>query len=299
MSSPLRITIPTVLALSAGALVAAFGCGGIGVTSDSAFAGPYSDGLPPDPGEDGGGTPKYLTDAGAAADAANTGFLSNPLCLHRTGTCDPDLSNVPTATNPTTATEQCGGEQSDAAPDAKVEYACHVTKTANGAVAPTCTASGASAGACGTSAICKAGFECIGAQAGECRRYCCDSAACDPATFCDVQAIVSTDVIVPVCMPIVNCELLSAASPCRDTQQCGIVDQTKGTTSCIDVGPRKEGEECETDHCDRGLVCLGTTGSRKCFQLCQTNDTSSCTMGQRCLTNSVVFKGADVGICGQ
>jgi hypothetical protein len=290
-------SIPNLVALAAGALLVAAGCGGLGLSSASSFSA-GGDSLPGvgEPYEDAGGPPTYLTEAGASADAGNpTNLKGNPLCVTPTiGACSPQLDNSGQQKEAGTADDQChtlldqdGGET----------YACHVTKQANGTVAPTCTPAGSSTAECSTQATCKAGYECVGAQIGTCRRYCCDPTACDPSSFCDVQSIVALDVRVPVCTPIQSCDLFGA---CRDaSQQCGIVDQTKGTTSCLDIGPRTEGEECETDHCAKDLVCLGNLGSRKCFQLCDTKNASSCAIGMRCLTNSVTFKSADVGICGQ
>jgi hypothetical protein len=141
----------------------------------------------------------------------------------------------------------------------------------------------------------------VGSDTGACRRYCCNHDACDSASFCDVQRIFKTsDVKVPVCMPIAQCKLLSDSCP---DQTCSVVDEQRGVTSCVDIGPRGVGDECETDHCAKELVCLGTIGARKCFKLCDMTGatTYQCPAGQECRANTVIFPGPDVniGICRQ
>jgi hypothetical protein len=203
--------------------------------------------------------------------------------------CNPQLDNADKDGGATTD-QQCHKVLDGA------DSACHVTVD-NGIATPTCTPGGTSMGACTDQTACRAGYECTGHQDSMCRRYCCDPTACDSSSFCDVQPIVAHDVLVPVCMPIAPCDLL--ADTCSQGQQCGIVDQTKGVTSCVDLGEGNEGDQCESQHCAQGLACLGTLGSRKCFQLCDTRSADSCPMGQHCLTNSVTFHASAIGICGQ
>jgi hypothetical protein len=293
----LRSTIAIALAFAAtSALAAAFGCGGIGVLS-----------------EGGGNDGVYSNQPTAAFDASSLGttydaiaqisdgsipeFRGNPLCLVPLSGkyCNPQLDNM--ARDAETANEKCRsleGDQGDGGGDGG-SYACHVGKK-NGLPQPVCMAEGDSQDTCKAPIDCRAGLECVGGQTGACRHYCCDADACDANTFCDVQKVFGGDAIVPVCMPIAPCELFAAGCP---GQTCGIVEQDKGLTSCIDIGPRQAGEECEDAHCAAGLVCLGSVGSRKCLALCETKATGdhSCPMGQQCKTNGVTFHDANVGVC--
>jgi hypothetical protein len=243
-------------------------------------------------GEDGS---QQRVDAGGAPPVG-----ANPLCLVSAAahTCDPQDKNDATDGG-STATAKCAaildsnGDGGDAGP-----YACHLAKV-DGRVQPTCYPEGQSRDSCVSQASCAAGYECAGDGTGTCRRYCCDHDACDSASFCDVQPIFqASDVKVPVCMPIGKCELLQDS--CKD-QTCSVVDQTRGVTSCVDIGPRGVGDECETDHCQKNLVCLGTIGARKCFKLCDMSGATAyeCPAGQRCQTNTVTFKAPNIGICDQ
>jgi hypothetical protein len=232
-------------------------------------------------------------DAGAAPNG-------NTLCRASAAshTCNPQNQNEPTDGG-TTANTECltlldlnRGDAGDAG-----QFACHVSMM-NSQVTTVCLPEGTSRDSCIAQASCQAGYECVGDQTGACRRYCCDPNACDSGWFCDVQPLFEATVVrVPVCMRVTTCQLL-LPDQCPG-QTCAVVDQSKGTTSCVDIGPREVGEECETDHCAEGLVCLGRIGQRTCFKLCDTSGASvyQCPMGQRCKTNAVTFKSANVGIC--
>jgi hypothetical protein len=146
---------------------------------------------------------------------------------------------------------------------------------------------------------CAAGFECIGS--GQCAHYCCQSQTCDDARgtyFCDIQPMIGGGPYakVPVCMKRSDCKLLMKGS-CQDNQTCAVVREHDGYTSCVDVGPRKVGEECDTDHCAAGLVCLGMTGHRSCYQLCHTDVTTECPPMQKCTGSAPVFTDPTIGIC--
>jgi hypothetical protein len=101
--------------------------------------------------------------------------------------------------------------------------------------------------------------------------------------------------------PASGCQLLDP-SACPATETCAVVRDT-GTTSCIAVGAAKAGDECETDHCGAGLVCLGTTGARRCYQLCHTANTSTsgneCAATQQCKGGLPLFPDPSVGFCEQ
>jgi len=312
-----RIAALAVLVLAPLGAAAAAGCGGLGVSSTAAFsAGGDSNGA--GVGEDGGASPAPGF-GGGGVDAGTTTptvtFKSNPLCAAKpSGTCDPQLDNTGAAGE--TATAVClalldagasapDGEAPDAGPSPMPHYACHVARNPNGGVAPVCLPEGKMVGTCTESAQCTAGHECVGDGTNvdaQCRRYCCESNACDATTFCDVQPIIgTTGTMVPVCMPLASCELLSLSPTQCPNQQCGIALDGKELEikTCLDVGPRMVGEDCETDHCAKDLTCLGAPGARKCFQLCDTNKGTvhGCPMGQMCQSSGTTFKGGSVGIC--
>ncbi len=295
----------TALVLAAASAGAALGCNALSLSASSFGDSPGlggdssaqdgSAGLGPNLG----GLDGSATDAGAASP-----YKNNPLCFAKASntTCDPQEDN----TAKDGGTDQVcrsllakdAGSNADAGHDAVSSYACHVQRTTDGGAAAVCLPEGDSKEVCLAQSACFAGHECVGGDKGHCRRYCCKPNVCEPTSFCDVQQIFQSDVMVPVCMPVRLCELLGPGS-CPG-QTCGIVDEAKGLTSCLDVGPRGEGDECETDHCGKDLACLGTLGSRKCFKLCDTTGLTAyqCPSNQRCLTNGVTFQGANVGVCG-
>jgi hypothetical protein len=281
------------------------GCG-ISVASSDAFGEandvPQTGGAGAD-ASGGGANASGGFDAGPRADAAAVPAYPNgdPLCRVAVGlnpTCNPQDDNK-TADGGSNATQQClslldvdGGDAGS--------YACHVTKVNGGEVRPMCLPEGQSHESCVQQSSCSAGYECVGQQTGACHRYCCNHEACDSMSFCDVQSIFGAgDIKVPVCMPMSPCKLL--ADGCGP-QTCSVVDEQRGATSCVDIGPRVVGQECETDHCAKDLVCLGTIGARKCFKLCDMSGASmyQCPPGEQCKANSVIFPGPDgIGICRQ
>jgi hypothetical protein len=306
-----RIAALSVLVLASVGASSAAGCGGLGVSSSAAFAsGTDSNGGAT--GEDGGAAPPSSlggSSSGGSADAGTTRptYKSNPLCaVGYQGTCDPQSDNSVDCLSLLDA----GAAAEDAAsPDASAtpapHYACHVARDPNGGVAPVCMPEGNQTGVCTQSAQCMAGHECVGDGSNvdaQCRRYCCKSDACDVTSFCDVQPIVGlTGTMVPVCMPVATCELLSVGPTQCPGQQCGIALDGKDLEikTCLDIGPRGVGDDCETDHCAKDLTCLGAPGARKCFALCDTSKgtTHGCPMGQSCQSSGTTFKGGSVGIC--
>jgi hypothetical protein len=316
-----RKTLLPVLALIAASAAAAVGCGGLGVSSSSVLGDGTTNGATPleDAGA-GGPFAAPSADAGTSTKPVD-GFKSNPLCAALTsGTCDPQRTNVADA-GPTTTADCIGLLKIDAgAPDAhgndggapppppSTQYACHVAHNPSGpGVAPVCVPEGTTVGTCTESAQCHAGYECTGDGANldaQCRRYCCEVDACDLKSFCDVQPIVaSSGIMVPVCMPLAACDLLSQSTYQCPGQQCGIALDAKGLElkTCLDIGPRGVGDDCETDHCAKDLACLGVPGARKCFQLCDTTKGATgygCPMGETCRASGTTFKGGSVGICG-
>jgi hypothetical protein len=312
-----RIAALSVLVLAPlGAAVAA-GCGGLGVSSASAFGAGEDSNAGGTTTEDAGvaAPPSAFDTPDAGAGAGPSGLIGNPLCATKSSlTCNPQRDNLGTTG---TTTEDCllllPKVDADAAPDGQADagvapgpgYACHVALSPSGGVAPVCMPEGTATGTCTASAQCMAGHECVGDGTNldaQCRHYCCEPDACDVTTFCDVQPIVgTTGTMVPVCMPLANCELLSVNPTQCLGGQCGIALDGKALeiTTCLDIGPRGVGEDCETDHCAKDLSCLGAPGARKCFQLCDNSGGSKhlCPMGQTCQSSGTTFKGGSVGIC--
>jgi hypothetical protein len=233
---------------------------------------------------------------GTADAESPAGYVGSPLCNASSSTgCYPD---DPASAQTCNLAVDAGVDGASA--DAGTPYACHVTPSAtNAQVGQVCTAAGAGqdGDACTHGGDCAAGFECVGE--GTCRHYCCDPTACSTRTFCDIQTILDApipDTRVPVCMPVSPCTLLDdAACPLNET--CAVVKPSDGTTSCVPVGLKLVGQECETDHCAADLVCLGPLGSRTCYQLCETSAPSVCQTAQTCVGSAPEFQDPNVGIC--
>lgn len=264
-----------------------------GNAADNSDAGTYDAGTTDDRMTTGG------ADSGAGApDGAGAAFEGSPLCNYsKPHGCLPDVPPTMSDCNVSDA----GADSSDAG--AAAPLACRVGfDTTLAAPAPACVRAGYGhdGDACQTGADCAAGFECVGA--GECRHYCCEESTCDAFakdTFCDVQAMKAPPVAganVPACMPVRSCKLLMPGY-CADGETCAVVRPSDGTTSCVAIGPAKVGDNCDETHCGDGLVCLGTVGSRSCFQLCRTSVSSDCPSGQTCKSGAPLFQDPSVGIC--
>jgi hypothetical protein len=117
--------------------------------------------------------------------------------------------------------------------------------------------------------------------------------------FCDIQPTTqASGVEVPVCMPIhpaSGCTLLDPTA-CPATETCAVV-RDDGSTSCVAIGGAKAKEQCDTQHCAANLVCLGTPGSRTCFQLCLTATAEGCSANQQCQGGLPLFPDPTYGIC--
>jgi hypothetical protein len=181
--------------------------------------------------------------------------------------------------------------------------ACHVQRANNDAgVQPVCTSAGATTDgtACGGPTDCAAGYECVGD--GKCQRYCCTGDCTHSDQFCDIQPIATDPALkVPVCMPLHGCGLLdSDGGACPANQTCAVVRFDSGATSCVAIGPRQSGEECNTANCARGLTCLGAPAEKTCFILCHTGPrTAECasTPKQMCKGGIPLFPVPGIGIC--
>jgi len=242
-------------------------------------------------------TPSAGSSAGDAV--AATPYEGSPLCnASRSTACYPD--------DPTTSLfcklAPDGGPYSATSGYDDAVLACHVQSSASGAAAqPICTPAGAgtSGSACLGAADCAAGFECIGS--GTCQHYCCRGEdACDTNQFCDIQPTAAPpQTKVPVCMPVrppTGCQLLNATS-CSVGQTCAVV-RLNGATSCVAIGSASVGDPCYEEHCGRGMVCLGSSAQRRCYQLCQTAvPADTCTAKQTCKGGLPLFPSPEFGVC--
>jgi hypothetical protein len=253
-----------------------------------------------DGGAEGGQNPTGSSDASPDV-ALAPGVPGSPLCNALPNACYPD--------DPVTAKE-CGvapdgGQFSGQAGYGDTILACRVQASADssGGVQPVCAPAGnAGDGSwCKSSAECATTYDCVGA--GTCQRYCCrGNTECLADQFCDIQATAAANSVkIPVCMPVhpaTGCQLLDVEA-CPATETCAVVREN-GATSCVAVGNAKANDGCETDHCAAGLVCLGTPGSRQCYQLCHTANAASgaeCSSPQQCQGGLPLFPDPSVGIC--
>ena len=229
-----------------------------------------------------------FADAGAP-DAANLApaFRGSPLCnASETRGCFPD--------DPKT----CGA--SDAGTDGgPLTCRVHHDSTTNAPLAACATAgNGGNGEACARGADCAPGFECVGTP-GQCRHYCCSEATCqaEPGQFCDIQQTAEVgNTLVPVCMPIQSCKLLTPGY-CPDGNTCSVVAVPAGTTSCVGTGNAVAGAACDEEHCGSGLVCLGEVGARQCYSLCHTDNPIECPTADKCRTGGAGFPDPLYGIC--
>jgi hypothetical protein len=272
---------------------------GCGSSSSSPSTGQTNHVIPPPPDgdEDGGIAPVPL-------DGSVRIVVGSPLCNATfASVCYPDF--------PTNA-KSCGlapdgGAFNVSGGNDDAPLACHVQRADNAAgVAPTCTPRGmqtdTSPGGCTQPSDCRETYECVGS--GTCRSYCCDGQCPDPTEFCDIQPTVADPTLhVPVCMPIRSCGLLDQASDagsCNSRSQTCAVVRENGATGCVAIGRKQAGEECDTEHCGRGLVCLGPSGQRRCYILCHTGPGSTecaSTARQTCLRSAPLFPVPGIGIC--
>jgi hypothetical protein len=183
------------------------------------------------------------------------------------------------------------------------QAACHVQRANNDAgVQPVCTPSGAGTDgmACSQPTDCAPGYECV--LDGRCQPYCCKGECAHSNLFCDIQPIAAdTALKVPVCMPIQSCGLLdSDGGSCPTGETCAVVRADTGATSCVAIGPRQAGEDCNTANCARGLTCLGAPGGKTCYILCHTGPRAAecaSTPKQTCKGGIPLFPVPGVGIC--
>lgn len=231
----------------------------------------------------------YSTDR-TTPEQAGLSYRGSPLCRREASSCNPDSTNNRIDDGP------CASLVNE-------PLGCRVGSSGN-EIKPLClpTGSGVEGSACSTGEDCAAGFDCVaGPDGAMCRRYCCLGSCASHVsqngskTFCDIQKLAALpDVKVPVCMPIKACELMTPGE-CAAHETCSIVTES-GETGCVTNGNARAGESCDEEQCSAGLVCIGQPGSRKCYQLCRMDQSSSCGQEQVCKT-SVLFKDMSFGIC--
>jgi hypothetical protein len=231
-----------------------------------------------------------------AATAVAPADQGSPLCNASpyVGGCYPDL--------PTTA-QACGYDLSEGGASTTPALAidtplgCYVQMTPDAGLEPTCAPAGpgVDGASCSEGTDCAPGLECVGQ--GTCRHYCCaGNTACDLDEFCDIQPTTQNPgTMVPVCMPQTPCALLEEGA-CPSGEACQVVREN-GATSCVTVGPAHVGDDCDTDHCAAGLVCIGATGARRCYTLCHTVTMVECAQGQTCTGGLPLFTDPTVGWC--
>jgi hypothetical protein len=241
-------------------------------------------------------------EAGGPAQAVH----GSPLCNAQTNTCFPDVPATP---------QECRLAPDAGLFDASSGYmspflACRVlpatSSALSSAVQPYCVSGGSAADGswCKSSVECAPTYDCVGAgPSGTCQRYCCaGNLECDPGDFCDIATTIASAIKIPVCMPIhpsSGCDLLDGTS-CPPNQTCAVVRENSGSTSCVAIGQAQTNEECDTDHCAAGLVCLGTPGQRKCYELCNIGGSdggSGCQGSLACKGGLPLFPDPSVGIC--
>jgi hypothetical protein len=251
-----------------------------------------------------------MADAGAeggAVDATIDGnpapvYQGNPLCnaSRAIGGCYPD--------DPITPINAAACDPDGGASDSGSTLSCHVQVAADGTNHAVCLPAGAGTGgaSCAGPSDCAPGFECVGK--GTCRAYCCSGETrCDTSDggnageFCDIQSATSAaSTQVPVCMPIRSCTLwdqvnnATGQNSCDPHETCAVV-RDDGTTSCVGIGTAMAGDDCDTNHCAAGLVCLGTPGQRRCYELCDVHADASATCS--CKGGLPLFQDPNVGIC--
>jgi hypothetical protein len=92
----------------------------------------------------------------------------------------------------------------------------------------------------------------------------------------------------------------NAPGTCAADQTCAVVALTSGValTSCVQNGNAGVGASCESEHCAAGLMCIGTSGNRRCYQLCHTLDASTeCPSNQTCTGGLPLFTDPMAGVC--
>jgi hypothetical protein len=159
-------------------------------------------------------------------------------------------------------------------------------------------------GPCQGVSDCIAGYGCAlnETQTGTCRQYCCGHIEdCAQDTYCQPQPMLEaadagSPVMIPVCIPATDCQLLT--DECGAGLTCTIVRED-GTTSCVEPGAGEAGDPCwciaGDCSCAAGFVC--SMLSNQCKKLCHVGmDVADCGEGAICQGGSMGLP-ANIGIC--
>jgi hypothetical protein len=225
-------------------------------------------------------------------------YRSSPLCRVTAKTCNPDDDGTADGGTSVACWVAPAPDSGVTTTDAK---ACRLSGPTSDPACGPANAEHGDGAKCDEGKDCAPGFDCIaGDGMGVCRRYCCSGTCASNRsqsggdTFCDVQKLQKTGDKAPVCMPLKTCKLFEQGE-CADNETCAIVTESGGT-GCVSNGGARVGESCDTDHCNVGLTCLGQPGSRTCYQLCRTKESSACGTTQTCQTASI-FNDPTIGVC--
>ncbi len=256
----------------------------------------------------------------AAAPATDAGYThtGSPLC-GEPSVCFPDDPRAVPACGNVTATVADGGvassssgandqnpEDADVADDAglaALPLACRVTAAGANSCAHQ-AGNGGEGAECNLGIECGAGLDCVrehGRRGGTCRAYCCEglcsgvTSSGDEGRFCDPALRTDDERRIPSCLPVRRCQLFGSEE-CDAGQTCAVVRELDGTTGCVEVGKAQVGEACDAQHCASGLNCLGSVGTRTCFQLCSASG-AACPTGQACTWAPPTFREAGLGVC--
>ncbi len=298
MNPKQAIRLATLLACST---LIGVGCSSAGVSSD---IGPFAAVAELDASVDVGASPPPQGPAqgGDIPRPALPKNFGSPLCNASVWMgCYPDRARMNT-NDCSPLLDDGGGANLSASGELAAPQACHVQRAATDVgVAPVCLPAGAGTDGmpCTTPTDCAAGYECVGE--GRCQPYCCTGDCTRHDQFCDIQPTLADPALrVPVCVPIHACGLLDTdGGTCAPNETCAVATRD-GVTSCVAVGPKRSGEECDTDHCEHGLTCLGTSAQKNCYILCHTAPrTTECgaTSKQVCKGGMPLFPVPGVGIC--
>jgi hypothetical protein len=222
------------------------------------------------------GAPDAITaDAGSLVDAAladDAGALDDAAPSDDASLADDASAAI--VSGDSSAASDAAATDSSAADEPKTVEACYLKPSPFGiqtACAP--VGAGADGSPCQDSSECGALLACVDVDGKSvCRQLRCElPPQCPAGTFYQetplrVSGATSTDFKVPVCLPNDHCAILAAVNPCSGGEVCAIVG-SKGETTCIFPGMRKERDACdEANRCGEGLVC--SKFSNTCFKLC-------------------------------
>jgi len=281
------------------ALGALTACGGIGLGSvtvgepsfDVADAGLST--------ETGSASHSNSADAGARYDAVAPQVnapAESPLCHVDTGYgCDPDqaaclFDDLADGGGLCEPAKDCEGTTT-----ATQAAACRVTRNdMTEKLQASCEGIGQAGegAACSQSNECAAELDCVGATTGSsgvCRRYCCTGSCSGTDSFCDIEPVLNTGTLIPVCTSGPPCTLLG--NGCPTGEYCTVVNAGMGQTACVVPGTETVGADCTAGKCGKDLACIENT----CKALCDVHDATSCPSGQVCMP--LLAFGENVGVC--